>query len=70
MYDIKNQKDVETVIAKLEERRHKFELDGVEITCDDAEYAIDYMHKGMTENEALDQTLKSICECLECGYDN
>jgi len=64
MYDIKNQKDIQTVIAKLEERRHKFELDGVEITCDDAEYAIDYMHKGLTENEALDHTLKSICECL------
>ena len=69
MYDIKNRNDIEIVMSKLNERRHKFDLDGVEITCDDAEYCIDYMYKGMTENEALDHTLNSICECLEQGYD-
>ena len=49
---------------ELDEKKRQYELDGVEITPEDAITVLNIMSNGLTKDEAIDEVLKDICEVL------
>lgn len=56
--------DIEKVISELEERKLHHGLDCVEITEEDAELVIERVNGGMYLEDAVDEVLEGIKECL------
>ena len=44
-----------------------YELEGVELTDEDAELALDYINQGMSKDDAIDKVLSGIRETLDMG---
>lgn len=55
----------EFIISELEHNKRYYDLDGVEITTEDAENVIDLIHGGMTMDKAVDEILNGIRDCLD-----
>ena len=49
---------------ELDEKKRQYELDGVEITSEDAVNVLNMMSKGLTKDKAIDEVLNGIYEVL------
>ena len=47
-----------------------YELEGVEITDEDGQLALDYMKQGMSKDDAIDKVLSGIRETLDMGIED
>ena len=52
----------------LERQKRDYDLEGVEITTEDAENVLALINKGMTQQSAIDQVLNGIHDCLSEEY--
>ena len=55
----------EFIISELEHNKRYYDLNGVEITIEDAENVISLIKGGMTMNMAVDEILTGIRNCLD-----
>ena len=55
---------------ELDEKKRQYELDGVEITQEDAITVLNIMSNGLSKDEAIDEVLNGIYEVLSQGYDD
>ena len=53
-----------SIQRELDEKKRQYELDGVEITLEDAITVLDIMSNGLSKDEAIDEVLNDICEVL------
>ena len=49
---------------ELDEKKRQYELDGVEITPEDAITVLNIMSNGLSKDEAIDEVLNGICDVL------
>ena len=49
---------------ELDEKKRQYELDGVEITPEDAITVLNIMSNGLPKDEAIDEVLNDICDVL------
>ena len=49
---------------ELDEKKRQYELDGVEITQEDAITVLNIMSNGLSKDEAIDEVLNDICDVL------
>ena len=49
---------------ELDEKKRQYELDGVEITPEDAITVLNIMSNGLSKDEAIDEVLNNICDVL------
>ena len=49
---------------ELDEKKRQYELDGVEITPEDAVTVLNMMSNGLSKDEAIDEVLNDICDVL------
>ena len=56
---------IENIISDLEHEKRHYDLDGVEITEEDALHVMDLVHDGVDKDEAVEITLNEIHDCLE-----
>lgn len=54
---------------ELDERKSMYDLEGVEITEEDAQQVIDFINNGYTEDEAFDAVLMGIRDCVSEGWE-
>ena len=50
--------------SELDEKKRQYELDGVEITQEDAITVLNIMSNGLSKDEAIDEVLNDICDVL------
>ena len=55
---------------ELDEKKRQYELDGVEITPEDAITVLNIMSNGLSKDEAIDEVLNGIYEVISQGYDD
>lgn len=55
----------EFIISELEHNKRYYDLNGVEITIEDAENVISLIKGGMTMDMAVDEILTGIRNCLD-----
>ena len=55
---------------ELDEKKRQYELDGVEITPEDATTVLNMMSDGLSKDEAIDEVLNGIYEVISQGYDD
>ena len=56
--------EILSIQRELDEKKRQYELDGVEITLEDAITVLNIMSNGLTKDEAIDEVLNDICEVL------
>lgn len=56
--------DRHEILSELESRKKQYELDGVEITEEDVDLVIERVNGGMYLEDAVDEVLEGIKECL------
>ena len=56
--------------SELDEKKRQYELDGVEITQEDAITVLNIMSNGLSKDEAIDEVLNGIYEVISQGYDD
>ena len=56
--------EILSVQRELDEKKHQYELDGVEITPEDAITVLNIMSNGLPKDEAIDEVLNDICDVL------
>lgn len=61
---------IEILLSDLESRKGDYDLEGVELTPEDAERAASLISKGKSREEAIGTVLKEIRKCLEAGLDD
>ena len=49
---------------ELDEKKRQYELDGVEITPEDAITVLNIMSNGLSKDEAIGEVLNDICDVL------
>ena len=57
--------NVEDILYELEDAKYDYELDGVELTPEDAMMVIDELECGKTKDQAIDYVLSGIRETLD-----
>ena len=57
-------KEIISIMRELDEKKRQYELDGVEITSEDAVNVLNMMSKGLTKDKAIDEVLNGIYEVL------
>ena len=57
-------KEIISIMRVLDEKKRQYELDGVEITPEDAITVLNIMSNGLSKDEAIDEVLNDICEVL------
>lgn len=55
---------------EVDEKKRQYELDGVEITPEDAVTVLNMMSNGLSKDEAIDKVLNGIYEVISQGYDD
>ena len=53
-----------SIQRELDENKRQYELDGVEITSEDAVNVLNMMSNGMSKDDAIDEVLNGIYEVL------
>lgn len=61
--------DIEYIINELDDCKGAYDLDGVEITEDDALQVQDFMKDGASFDEAIDAVLDGIRDVLSGGWE-
>ena len=56
--------EILSIQRELDENKRQYELDGVEITPEDAITVLNIMSNGLSKDEAIDEVLNGICEVL------
>ena len=56
--------EILSIQRELDEKKRQYELDGVEITPEDAITVLNIMSNGLSKDEAIDEVLNGICEVL------
>ena len=56
--------DIISIMRVLDEKKRQYELDGVEITSEDAVNVLNMMSKGLSKDKAIDEVLNGIYEVL------
>ena len=56
--------EILSIQRELDEKKRQYELDGVEITPEDAITVLNIMSNGLSRDEAVDEVLNGICEVL------
>ena len=56
--------EIISIQRELDEKKRQYELDGVEITSEDAVNVLNMMSKGLTKDKAIDEVLNGIYEVL------
>ena len=57
-------KETISIMRELDEKKRQYELDGVEITSEDAVNVLNMMSKGLSKDKAIDEVLNGIYEVL------
>ena len=61
--------DIDYIINELDDYKGAYDLDGVEITEDDALQVLDFMKDGASFEEAVDAVLDGIREVISQGWE-
>lgn len=56
--------EILSIQRELDEKKCQYELDGVEITPEDAITVLNIMSNGLSKNDAIDEVLNDICDVL------
>ena len=64
MKKIYTNEEILSIQRELDEKKRQYELDGVEITPEDAITVLNIMSNGLSKDEAIDEVLNDICEVL------
>ena len=56
--------EILSIQRELDEKKHQYELDGVEIVLEDAITVLNIMSNGLTKDDAIDEVLNDICDVL------
>ena len=56
--------EILSIQRELDEKKRQYELDGVEITLEDAITVLNIMSNGLSKDEAIDEVLNDICDVL------
>ena len=56
--------EIISIQRELDEKKRQYELDGVEITSEDAVNVLNMMSKGLSKDKAIDEVLNGIYEVL------
>lgn len=56
--------EILSIQRELDEKKRQYELDGVEITPEDAITVLNIMSNDLSKDEAIDEVLNGICEVL------
>ena len=56
--------EILSIQRELDEKKRQYELDGVEITPEDAITVLNIISNGLSKDEAIDEVLNDICEVL------
>ena len=56
--------EILSIQRELDEKKRQYELDGVEITPEDAITVLNIISNGLSKDEAIDEVLNGICEVL------
>ena len=62
--------EILSIQRELDEKKRQYELDGVEITLEDAITVLNIMSNGLSKDEAIDEVLNGIYEVISQGYDD
>ena len=62
--------EIVSIMRELDEKKRQYELDGVEITQEDATTVLNMMSNGMCKDKAIDEVLNGIYEVISQGYDD
>ena len=62
--------EILSIQRELDEKKRQYELDGVEITPEDAITVLNIMSNGLTKDDAIDEVLNGIYEVISQGYDD
>lgn len=62
--------EIISIQRELDEKKRQYELDGVEITAEDATTVLNMMSNGMSKDKAIDEVLNGIYEVISQGYDD
>ena len=57
-------KEIISITRVLDEKKRQYELDGVEITSEDAVNVLNMMSRGLSKDKAIDEVLNGIYEVL------
>ena len=57
-------KEIISITRVLDEKKRQYELDGVEITSEDAVNVLNMMSNGLSKDKAIDEVLNGIYEVL------
>ena len=64
MKKIYTNEEILSIQRELDEKKRQYELDGVEITPEDAITVLNIMSNGLTKDDAIDEVLNDICDVL------
>ena len=64
MKKIYTNEEIFSIQRELDEKKRQYELDGVEITLEDAITVLNIMSNGLSKDEAIDEVLNDICDVL------
>ena len=56
--------EILSIQRELDEKKRQYELDGVEITPEDAITVLNIISNGLTKDDAIDEVLNDICDVL------
>ena len=56
--------EILSIQRELDENKRQYELDGVEITPEDAITVLNIMSNGLSKDDAIDEVLNDICDVL------
>ena len=56
--------EILSIQRELDEKKRQYELDGVEITPEDAITVFNIMSNGLSKDEAIGEVLNDICDVL------
>lgn len=59
----------ETILSELNEKRKEHDLEGVELTLEDADEVIGLINSGMEKDAAIHQVLNGIYDVLSEGFE-
>ena len=56
--------EILSIQRELDEKKRQYELDGVEITPEDAITVLNIMSNGLSKDDVIDEVLNDICDVL------
>ena len=62
--------EILSIQRELDKKKRQYELDGVEITTEDATTVLNMMSNGLSKDEAIDEVLNGIYEVISQGYED